>query len=223
MKFEITAKETAKATEMLKMFGVPDMDIESINEAFESRYEKWSDWKFSWGHVVVNALGLSVEVYEASTVKILDAYEDFAPVINKIIGVFTALKPLFHELTDTAGKVVEKISNVFKTSTKVELYGDDEIIVVACRYDNGSFTVPTFSAPDGFTDVDAETWVHDHRPVSEEPEFTKRSDFGVGIYRALMERALRYRAEFGDLNGFRLDLTLADLEERFCVKHERKN
>lgn len=220
MKFEITAKEVAKSAEMLRMFGIPDIDIETLNNAFEARHENWSDWKFSWGHVVVNALGMSVEVYEASTVKILDAYEDFAPVINKIVGVFAALKPLFHELTDTAGKVVEKISNVFKTYTKVEVYGDDNVVVITCRYDNGSFTVPAFSGNDGFTDVDAEQYVREHRPVSEEAGFTKRSDFRVGIYRALMERALRYRAEFGDLNGFRLDLTLADLEEHFGVKHE---
>lgn len=43
MKFEITAKEVAKSAEMLKMFGIPDMDIETLNNAFESRYEHWSD------------------------------------------------------------------------------------------------------------------------------------------------------------------------------------
>ena len=214
MKFEITAREMAKSAEMLKMFGIPDIDIEALNNAFETRYENWSDYQFSWGRATINAIGMSVEVYEASTVKILDAYEDFAPVINKIIGVFAAIKPLFTELTGVAGNVVNKIGNVFKTNTKVEVYGDDEIIVVACRYDNGSFTVPTFSAPDGFTDVDAETWVHDHRPVSEEPEFTKRSDFGVGIYRALMERALRHRAEFGTIADFNVELELAAIEHK---------
>ncbi len=214
MKFEITAKEVAKSAEMLKMFGVPDIDIETLNNAFESRYEHWSDWKFQWGHVVVNALGMSVEIYEESVVKIIGAYEDFAPVVNKIIGVFAAIKPLLTELNNTAGKVVEKISGVFKTSTKVELYGDDEVIVVACRYDNGSFTVPAFSGPEGFSDVDAEQYVREHRPTAEETGFTKRNDFRLGVYNALMEKALRYRAEFGDLNGFRLDLTLADLEHK---------
>ena len=214
MKFEITTKEVAKSAEMLKMFGVPDIDIETLNNAFESRYEHWSDWKFQWGHVVVNALGMSVEIYEDSVVKIIDAYEDFAPVINKIIGVFAAIKPLLTELNNTAGKVVEKISGVFKTSTKVELYGDDEVIVVACRYDNGSFTVPAFSGPEGFSDVDAEQYVREHRPTAEETGFTKRNDFRLGVYNALMEKALRYRAEFGDLNGFHLDLTLADLEHK---------
>ena len=223
MKIEVTAREITKTVEMLKMFGVPDMDIETINEAFEARHEHWSDWKFSWGRCVVNALGITIEVYEDSTVKILDAYEDFAPTINKIVGVFAAIKPLLGELNAVTGKVLNKIGNVFKTSTKVELYGDDDHIIIAARYDNDSFTVPSFSGPDGFTDVDAEQYVREHRPVAEEANFTKRSDFGVGIYRALMERTLRYRAEFGDLNGFRLDLTLADLEERFCVKHERKN
>ena len=106
MKFEVTAREMTKTAEMLKMFGIPDMDIETLNNAFESRYEKWSDWKFSWGHVVVNALGVSVEIYESSTIKILDAYEDFAPVVNKIVGVFAAIKPLLTELNNTAGKVV---------------------------------------------------------------------------------------------------------------------
>lgn len=214
MKFEITAKEVTKSAEMLKMFGVPDIDIETLNNAFESRYEHWSDWKFQWGHVVVNALGMSVEIYEASTVKILDAYEDFAPVINKIIGVFSALNPLLKELANSCGKVADKIDNVFKTSTKVEVYGDDEIIVIACRYDNGSFTVPTFSGPNGFTDVDAETWVHDHRPTAEETGFTKRNDFRLGVYNALMERALRHRAEFGTIADFNVELELAAIEHK---------
>lgn len=220
MKFEVTAKEMSKTVEMMKMFGIPDMDIETINEAFESRYEKWSDWKFSWGHVVVNALGMSVEVYEASTVKILDAYEDFAPVINKIVGVFSALKPLFNELTGTAGKVLDKISNVFKTSTKVELYGDDDHIIIACRYDNGSFTVPAFSGPEGFSDVDAEQYVREHRPVSEEPGFTKRNDFRIGVYRTLMERALRHRDRFGTIVDFNVELELDTADGLFDVKHE---
>ena len=214
MKFEITAKEVTKSAEMLKMFGVPDIDIETLNNAFESRYEHWSDWKFQWGHVVVNALGMSVEIYETSTIKILDAYEDFAPVINKIVGVFSALKPLLKELANSCGKVADKIDNVFKTSTKVEVYGDDEIIVIACRYDNGSFTVPTFSGPNGFTDVDAETWVRDHRPTAEETGFTKRNDFRLGVYNALMERALRHRAEFGTIADFNVELELAAIEHK---------
>ena len=214
MKFEITAKEVTKSAEMLKMFGVPDIDIETLNNAFESRYEHWSDWKFQWGNVVVNALGMSVEIYEDSTIKILNAYEDFAPIVNKIVGVFSALKPLFSELTGTAGKVVEKIAGVFKTSTKVEVYGDDDHIVITCRYDNGSFTVPAFSGPDGFTDVDAEQYVRERRPVSEEPEFTKRSDFRIGAYHTLMERALRHRAEFGTIADFNVELELAAIEHK---------
>lgn len=221
MKFEITAKEVAKSAEMLKMFGIPDIDIEALNNAFESRHENWSDWKFSWGRCVVNALGITIEVYEDSTVKILDAYEDFAPTINKIVGVFAAIKPLLGELNAVTGKVLNKIGNVFKTSTKVELYGDDDHIIIAARYDNGSFTVPVFSGPKGFSDVDSEKWVREHRPVSEESSFTKRSDFGVGIYRALMERALRHRAEFGTIADFNVELEMAAAEGRFCnKKHE---
>lgn len=218
MKFEITTKEVAKSAEMLRMFGIPDIDIETLNNAFEARYEHWSDWKFSWGHVVVNASGITVEVYEASTVKILDAYEDFAPVINKIIGVFAAIKPLFTELTGVAGNVVNKIGNVFKTNTKVEVYGDDNVIVIACRYDNDSFTVPAFSGPDGFTDVDAEQYVREHRPVGEEPEFTKRNDFRIGVYHTLMERALSHRAKFGTIADFNVEMELDAAEGLFDKK-----
>ena len=39
MKFEITAKEVAKSAEMLRMFGIPDIDIETLNNAFEARHE----------------------------------------------------------------------------------------------------------------------------------------------------------------------------------------
>lgn len=224
MKFEITAKEIAKSAEVLKMFGVPDVDIATINEAFEARYENWSTWEFSWGRTTINPLAMSVEIYEDSVCKILDSYEDLAPTVNKIIGVFSALKPLFNELSDVAGKVADKIGNVFKTNTKVELYGDADTIIIACRYDNGSFTVPSFSGPDGFTDVDAEKYVREHRPVSEETSFVKRNDFRIGVYRALMERALRHRAEFGSITDFNVELELGTLEERFFnEKRERNN
>lgn len=220
MKFEITAKETAKAAEMLKMFGIPDMDIETVTEAFESRYENWSDWKFSWGHVVVNAIGLSVEVYEASTVKILDAYEDFAPIINKIVGVFSALKPLFTELTDTAGKVVNKIGDVFKTPTRIEVFEYDGIIIVA-RHNNGSFTIPCFSGK--MTDIEAEKAVKNSSPTLKESTFSKRSDFGVGLYRVLLEELIQHSHENGTLYDVDLDGMIKGLEERFGVKYERNN
>ena len=47
MKFEVTAREIGKTTEMRHMFGIPDMDVETSREALESRHEHWSDWKFS--------------------------------------------------------------------------------------------------------------------------------------------------------------------------------
>lgn len=221
MKFEVTAREIGKTTEMLHMFGIPDMDIETINEAFESRYEKWSDWKFSWGRVVVNALGVSVEIYEDSTIKILNAYEDFAPIVNKIVGVFAAIKPLFTELTDTAGKVVNKIGDVFKTPTRIEVVEHEDGIILVARYNNGSFTVPAYSGK--LTDVEAEEIVRNCSPTLKESTFSKRSDFGVGLYRVLLEELIQHSHENGTLYNVDLDSKIKELEERFCVKHDRKN
>lgn len=220
MKFEVTAREIGKTTEMLHMFGIPDMDVETIREALESRHEHWSDWKFSWGRCVVNALGVSVEIYEDSTIKILDAYEDFAPVINKIIGVFAALKPLVTELTDTAGKVVNKIGDVFKTPTRIEVVEYDGIIIVA-RHNNGSFTIPCFSGK--MTDIEAEKAVKNSSPTLKESTFSKRSDFGVGLYRVLLEELIQHSHENGTLYDVDLDGMIKGLEERFGVKYERNN
>ena len=219
MKIEVTAREMSKTVEMLRMFGVPDMDVETINEAFESRHEHWSDWKFSWGRCLVNALGITIEVYEDSTVKILNAYEDFAPVINKIIGVFSAIKPLFTELTDTAGKVVEKISNVFKTPTRIEVVEHEDGIIIVARSNNGSFTIPCFSGK--LSDVEAEEAVRNCSPTLKENKFVKRNDFRIGVYNALLEDLIQHRHENDTLYDVDIDAKIADLEKRFYgEKHE---
>lgn len=213
MKFEITAREMSKTVEMLRMFGVPDMDVETMNAAFEARYEHWSDYKFQWGRMVVNALGITIEVYEDSTIKILNAYEDFAPIVNKIIGVFAAIKPLFTELTDTAGKVVEKISSVFKTPTRIEVVEHEDGIIIVARYNNGSFTIPCFSGK--LSDVEAEEAVRNCSPTLKESKFVKRNDFRIGVYNTLLEDLIQHRHENGTLYDVDIDAKIADLEKRF--------
>lgn len=122
MTINFTNSEIAKLANTMKIFNVPDIDIEEIT----TNINRWSAtpdvYKYEWGSCVKNSEGVTLTVNEKFTCRALEASTVVAPAVNKLLGVFAAIKPLCEELVDLAKTADAKLTDIFKEPVQHSLY-----------------------------------------------------------------------------------------------------
>lgn len=122
MTINFTNSEIIKLANVLKTFGVPDVDVEEITKNINRWNENGDVYAYDWGTCLKNTNGVTLTVDDAYTCRALEATTVMAPAVNKLMGVFAALKPLCEELINLAKKADTKLTDIFKEPVQHSLY-----------------------------------------------------------------------------------------------------
>lgn len=122
MTINFTNSEIIKLANVLKTFGVPDVDVEEITKNINRWNENGDVYAYDWGTCLKNTNGVTLTVDDAYTCRALEASTVVAPAVNKLLGVFAALKPLCNEFVDLAKKADTKLTDIFKEPVQHSLY-----------------------------------------------------------------------------------------------------
>ena len=142
MIINFTNNETVKIANTIKMFGVPDIDIEKVTDEVNHWSETPDNYKYEWGSCTKGPDGVTLNVNERYTCRALEATTIAAPAVNKLIGVLEALKPICKELSELAGKVSAKLDDVFADRIQHSVYyfsaNCNTYLLVVSRNDYGT-------------------------------------------------------------------------------------
>ena len=122
MTINFSNNEVLKLANTMKVFNVPDIDIEDITKNINRWNESPDVYMYDWGTCTKDTNGVTLTVDDDYSCRALEAATIMAPAVNKLLGVFAALKPLCEELINLAEKADAKITEIFKDPVQHSLY-----------------------------------------------------------------------------------------------------